>query len=151
MARANDIIELRLPPRPEYLASLRYFFEDLSHQLGFAPGEVDQIVMAVDEALSNSVRYHDSWPPGGDRSYTVKVCVERECLRIVVQDPGSDFGEAFENEVQLDEHVQQMRSCGLGLFIIKNFMDEVTYTRQVDDYNELVMIKRYSNGARQQR
>jgi serine/threonine-protein kinase RsbW len=145
MVKLNDIIEMKLPPRPEYLASLRHFFEGLSHQLGFSPDEVDQIVMAVDEALSNSVRYHDSWPPGGEKTYSVKVYVERDQLRIVVQDPGSDFGEAFDGDVQLEEHVQQMRSSGLGLFIIKSFMDEVSYKRQLDDYNELVMIKRYSH------
>lgn len=140
---ATDVIELKLPPQAQYLALLRRFFEELAQQLGFPALEVEKIVMAVDEALANSVRYHDAWPPGVERVYTIKVSIDDHALKITVQDPGSDFSEAFQQEIALDDHVGEMRSSGLGLYIIKSFMDEVSYERVGEACNELQMVKHF--------
>ena len=137
MENDRDRFELKIPPRLDYLSTVRRFVEDLSRQAGFREPDIEKIVMSVDEAASNSITHN-----GANRE-PLSIAIESTdtALIIRVQDSGASFGARFIEEVELDTHLNEMRGNGLGLHIMKSFMDAVEYERTGEDKNLLTMTK----------
>ena len=133
----SDRIEIRFPPKLDYLCPLRRFFEDLARLLGFPSKEIDGIVMAVDEAVANSIKYSLN----ASEPLHVTVDITPDTLVIGILDAGEDFRERFFEELEIEVHLHEMRERGLGIHIIKTFMDAVDYQR-TEDRNLLTLIKR---------
>lgn len=136
-ADGSDRIELRIPQRLDYLGPIRRFFEGLSRGAGFPEGDIEKIVMSVDEALTNSVNYSTN----SDEPLVVTVELTSKSLSITIIDPGDEFVDRFEKDVEMEEHLRQMRQNGLGLHIMKTFMDSVDYRRSQQNKNQLTLVK----------
>lgn len=132
-----DLFEFRVPAKAQFLCPIRELIGDLARQLGFPDQEVDMIVLAVDEALANSVSHtsHGHEP--------VEICIRlnSNSLEITVRDNGNEYFERFLQPLVLDEHLREMRGTGLGLHIIKTVMDSVEYIRTEDRRNVLTLVK----------
>ena len=137
MGNHRDLFELKIPPRLDYLSTVRRFVEDLSRHSGFKEPDIEKIVMAVDEATSNSITHK-----GTNReplSITVEVTADSLIIRVL--DSGSSFGIRFIEEIEIDTHLDEMRAKGLGLHIMKSFMDVVEYERTGDHKNLVTLTK----------
>ncbi|KXK40087.1 MAG: anti-sigma regulatory factor [Candidatus Omnitrophica bacterium] len=132
-----DLFEFRVPAKAQFIYPIRELIGDLARQLGFPDHEADMIVLAVDEALANSVSHssHHKEP--------VEVCLQLndDSLEITVRDNGSEYFERFLQPLALEEHLREMRETGLGLHIIKTVMDSVEYIRTDDCRNILTLVK----------
>ncbi len=93
----------------------------------------NEVVSAVGEAFNNAVLHaYDS--THGDVSLTVAF----DSSQIVVE--LAESGAAFDLEAVPDLMVDEPQESGMGLFIIRNFVDELTYTPGPP--NRLRMTKR---------
>jgi len=137
MKMERDRFELKIPPRLDYLSTVRRFVEDLSRRVGFCEADIEKIVMSVDEATSNSITHN-----GANREpLSIILETTRKSLVIRVLDSGTGFGTRFIEEVELDTHLNEMRETGLGLHIMKSFMDSVEYERTEDEKNLVILTK----------
>jgi len=103
----------------------------------------DQIEVCVVEAVTNCIRHSY----GGAGGYPVRITCQQEPDRIVIDI--EDFGlamaphvlenqsTAFEFDLDDTEHLPE---SGLGLAVIKSWMDEVSY-RSLDGANHLLLVK----------
>jgi serine/threonine-protein kinase RsbW len=132
-----DCFEFKLPPKSEFLSPLRQFMWDLLRQVGFSEQEADMIVLAADEALTNSVRYTQSL----DEPLYVQIQITTETFQLIIYDDGQEYFERFLQPVEIENHVREMRANGLGLHIIKSVMDSVEYSRTEDNRNILILVK----------
>jgi anti-sigma regulatory factor (Ser/Thr protein kinase) len=137
MRNQNDRIELRIPARMDYLCTVRLFFEDLARCFGFPEKDVENIVMSVDEAVSNSINYSRR----EEEPLRITVSLTEDAMTITIEDAGDDFRERFRQNVEIEEHLREMREGGLGLHIMKTFMDAVDYKRTPHQTNHLTMVK----------
>lgn len=88
-----------------------------------------QIDIAIDELFSNIARYAyrpDTGP------VTVRVEVEKEPLSVILTfiDHGVPFDPLQTENPDITIDAQMREPGGLGLYIVKHSMDEITYTRE---------------------
>lgn len=138
-------VEIRCPVHSRMLSLLRCFAKAAAEEAGFTGVDIDQIEMAVDEACANVVRHAykhlgispDLEKPDRHTPPPLNQAKESRCfitLRIGIRDNGLQFqivdygiglhrmGQGVES---VEEYVEREGRGGLGLYIIRNFMDEV--------------------------
>jgi serine/threonine-protein kinase RsbW len=128
-----------LPGRLEYRDAARAFLAYVCDQLtkqDKLPADVGhRVISSFVEAFNNAVIHaYKDLDPG---AVEVDMEVFRDLLRVKISDRGRSFVPDRVPEPDLDA----LPEGGLGLFIIRNFMDRVQYER-VGDINVLVMEKR---------
>ena len=108
---------------------------------GRLSGEWDnQVVSAFGEAFNNAAihSYHGGTP--GDVVIEVDVAATHITIRLL------DYGNSFDIDQVPAPDLDALPESGLGLFIMRSFMDEVTY--HAGSPNVLSMTKRYDPTSR---
>ena len=101
--------------------------------------KVYQINLALEEILVNIAKYAYS-PSEGMIDISYEISDEPKQLRVVIKDKGKAFNPLEKEEPDLNSSVQERKIGGLGIFIVRNIMDDVKYER-VNDENVLEIIK----------
>jgi anti-sigma regulatory factor (Ser/Thr protein kinase) len=124
-----------LPARSDVLRGLRGELRLLLEQGGWQKKHLDEIVLAVDEALTNVIRH-----AYGESGGTMKISFEDSPDRteIEIEDHGKKFDPTQAPMPELPRH----RPGGLGIHFIRTIMDELIYDRAFTEGNRLRMIKR---------
>jgi serine/threonine-protein kinase RsbW len=137
-------VEIRCPIDTQVLGIVRQFVTTLATEVGFTPEATDQIELAVDEACANVIRHayrHVGVSPdlpeeeratSGEltKSCTlwVRVLMTDQFLRLTIIDHGIGIRSQAKGVNSLAEFQARGGYGGLGMYIIRNFMDEVEYT-----------------------
>ena len=109
-----------------------------AERVGFAPEEVDMIELAIDEACSNAVRY--ACEEDGQLDIIVEITDQR--FTIIMRDHGGErFDFEGEGNFEVEDKLRSKKYGGLGIYIIKRFMDEVTYEYSTEYGNVILMAK----------
>jgi serine/threonine-protein kinase RsbW len=130
----SDIVELRIPCRPEWVALARLAVAAVANRLHFPIEEIEDLKLAVTEAC-NAVIQHEN------HCETIEIACETDVdeLRLRVHDAGRHLPGASTSEpIDFDE----ARVAGLGVFLIRTLMDEVTYEVDPETGTDLRMVKR---------
>lgn len=107
---------------------------------GFDERSLYQIQIAVDEACANVVDHAYEGSEPGD--IEVQCRLEGQTLMVRVRDWGQGFDLACVAEPDLEAPLEERIPGGLGLFLVKNVMDEVQFRCDPELGNELTMSKR---------
>jgi serine/threonine-protein kinase RsbW len=117
------LLHLKIPRQTAYLSLIRKAVGVTAAELGFPRESVDLIELAVDEACSNAILYAG---PESPETVEVDVLVSDERFTIVLLD-GNPRYPFDEQSIDLDQQLESDERGGLGIYIIKRFMDEVDY------------------------
>lgn len=120
----NARIALTVPRATHFLGMVRKVVAAAAERSGFGPSDVDMIELAIDEACSNAVLHGG---PGSPDSIGVEVEITEGAFVMTLVDGGPPY--AFEecgNFVLADKLAEDGHG-GLGIYIMKTFMDEVSY------------------------
>jgi len=136
---------LEIPSETRHLAYVRSFVTDALRGTPIPQSVVNQVVLAVDEAVSNAIEH--AYGEDRDGPITIEVAVERAEVRVTITDRGVRFeGVATPPELDIEQHVRLGRRKGLGLFLIHKIMDEVRYATE-GGRNALTLVKRFKEEA----
>lgn len=130
-------IRLSVPRATCYLGLIRKAVATAALQVGFPAAEVDLIELAVDEASSNAVLYACEDSPA---TIEVEVHVSAEAFTVILEDGNPNYG-FDQRDVELGDQLESDERGGLGIYIIKRFMDEVRYECCPERGSRIVMIK----------
>lgn len=127
----NDQVELRIPCKPEWVALARLAVAAVANRMHFSIDEIEDIKLAVAEACTNAIQHAD----GAASSIDIECQTALDGLHIAVRDRA---------HVARPEPVNATAEAteGLGVFLIRSLMDEVSYDVRAKDGTELVMFKR---------
>lgn len=133
---------MQTPGHGSYLPYLRAAVTDLARQIGFPEVEVAKIEMAVGEACENVLEhaYARSWQQP-DPEIRMDIRVEGGLLVIEINDHGQRFDFAAYRPPSIQENLQQMKTGGFGISIMRQFMDEVHYSSNDTTGNTLRLVK----------
>lgn len=147
-AGAAEKVRLRVPRHTEYLSLLRIAVVHVARRMGFIDDELHKLELAVDEACANAVLHGGPCSDPGDGTGEPEDVIEltiratRDRLAITVLEPGRPFPFEDRGNFALEDHLASFDPGGLGIFIIKSFMDEAVYRHRPGVGNELTMVKR---------
>jgi len=123
------------------LATVRDFVLNTLKEAGAPDSCARQIVLAVDEAVSNIIRHAYKEFSSGTRTIDITLLTRGRCVEVILRDSGKEFDPATYQDPDIKEHVKQRKKYGLGLFLIRKIMDEVKYLFKSGVENELRMVK----------
>ena len=127
----NDIKEVELLPA---------WLETLSETMPLNAGDVMQLNLAIEEAVVNVMEY--AFPDGDKHEFTLTAEVEDPkddaVVKFVLTDSGIPFDPTKEEDPDVTLSAEERQIGGLGIFLVKNIMQSVEYSR-VDGQNVLTM------------
>ena len=99
--------------------------------------EIEDIKVAVAEACTNAIKH------GLNQDFNVCFDIFEEKITVSIKDNGKGYNTDALNEPDLEDPKEE---GGLGIFIIKSLMDEVTLKSSVGQGTEIKMIKFLGDG-----
>lgn len=114
-----------------------------AQKAGFESFAVYSVELAVDEACSNIIEHAYGGEGKGEIRCTCDCSAGTQTLTIILKDQGNAFDPSKVPPPNLSENLDDREAHGLGLYFIRKWMDEVTYTSSKEG-NILKMTKRLS-------
>ncbi len=127
------------PARLEFLEELRGFVETAARHAGLAAEDVFAFKLVVDELCTNIIQYGFAGRAPGLLSLAFEV--DRPAARLIIQDDGQYFGPDQAPTPDLQAGWQERELGGLGLYFVREMMDEVVYTRLASSVNQFRLEK----------
>lgn len=129
----KEVISIKLPPKPEYVSIARLTASVIANQCGFDFDDIEDIKVAVGEACNNVVLHSGD----NNSSYKVNYIVSEHQYAIEIIDNGNGFN-------MLEYHAPDLehpKVGGLGIFIMKSLMDDVSVVTTLDQGTAITLIK----------
>ena len=123
----------------ENLSKVRDFVTMATREGGVGPEDENRIILAVDEAVSNIIEHAFENTLQGLIKVELDVDPSRCC--ITIHDSGKRFDPLSVEPPDLEDHIRSGRKRGLGVFLMRQIMDEVHYHFKADVENVLTLIK----------
>jgi anti-sigma regulatory factor (Ser/Thr protein kinase) len=133
--QAREVVTLSVPSHPKYLYVIRSALYPIVVESGFPRAEARKIVLAVDEACSNIIKY--AYEGDATKSITMSIAVDRLGLRIELTDSGKKPDVARIAPRKLDE----IRPGGLGTHFMASVFDAVSYDTSRESGTVLTLVK----------
>ena len=124
----------------EYLDEIREFVGDIARKGGFSDKDVYNIQLATDEAASNIIEHAYENVPDG--ILELSCGVNKDVITIILVDRGESFDPSEVPLPDLKADLSDRKIGGLGIFLMRKLMDEVTYEPRPNRSNVLTMTKR---------
>jgi serine/threonine-protein kinase RsbW len=141
--KKNGSISLQIPDDPGYLDVVRRTVRAAAARAGFAPLDVLKITMAVDEACVNIIEHGyrtlRSGPSG--KPIRIHVSLDADRIRVSIQDAAPHFNPLDKQGASIDEYVHRGIAKGLGLTIIRKFVDTIEHSYQPGEGNTVHLVK----------
>ncbi len=121
------------------LAKVRDFIENKAKLAGFAVDIINQIVLSVDEACTNIIKHTYKF----DDSHTIEISYHYtdEQFIVILKYKGDGFDPNTRNNPDMKEYFSKYRVGGLGIPLMKKFMDKIEFIHKNPDNNILTLIK----------
>jgi serine/threonine-protein kinase RsbW len=131
---------LTVPGQFEYLATIADFISEAGRDAGFDQDLIFHVQMAVDEACSNVIEHAYQGQDKGDITLCCD-CNGEEWI-IAIYDTGRSFDPSLVPEPNLNANLDDIKTGGLGLYFMRQLMDEVEFSFDQERGNKLLMVKR---------
>lgn len=125
----NDINQLQL---------VSEFLELVGEEWGLDIELIWNLNLVLEEAVSNIIFY--AYPGEVDQKIDITLTIEGNVLEIVLADSGRAFDPTLKKEPDISLPPEQREIGGLGIFLVRKLMGEVTYYR-TNGRNILTMRK----------
>src|SRR5262245_50047050 len=121
----EDIVEIQLPSNTKLLHSLRTLTRNLAETMGFGSKDSENTALAVEEAVSNVIEHGFHGEPRHKMRIRFELEGQKFVVRIMHNGDQLDISQLYSDD--LTNFYKQKKRGGLGIIIMKKFMDEVSY------------------------
>ncbi len=135
---------IRLPAERTQLAAIRRFIVQHAGTTCASPEEVQDLVLATDEAATNIIvhGYRD-----GRGDIDVELVLAPDRITVILRDQAPPFDPTKVPEPDLELPLFERPVGGLGVHIIRQCVDEFTHAIRANGGNELRMVKYLKNNG----
>jgi len=127
------------------LDEIREIVGEAARQVGFSDKEIYAIQLAADEASSNIIEHAYAGVTGG--KLEIDISTSDNELKIIMRDHGKPFDPSSVPEPNVKADLSERKIGGLGMYLMRKLMDEVSYESSPETGNILTMIKRLGDGG----
>ncbi|MBQ5583077.1 MAG: ATP-binding protein [Bacteroidales bacterium] len=127
---ANDISEI---------SRLYEFIEELGSEFSLAPDIVFNLNLVLEEAVVNIINY--AYPKEEHQSIYLSARLHEGSIILVLTDTGKEFDPTAAPEADVTLSADDRQIGGLGIFLIRQIMNEVRYER-IEGKNVLTLEKK---------
>ena len=137
----DEGLTLVLRNRLEDVGAMAEAVEGFLAARGFAPGAAAQLVLALDELVTNAISY--GFEPGVEVEAAVRITLGADgpTIRATVEDCGRPFDPLSVAEPDTTAGLEARDIGGLGVHLVRQIVDEIAYER-IDGRNRVRLCKR---------
>ena len=130
--------EIRIKNQISELAQVAQFVEEIGEELGLSMELQMNLNLVMEEVVSNVIFY--AYPEGVDAEIELLAKSDGKELTFVLSDQGREFDPTMKDDADPNVNPAEREIGGMGIFIVKNIMNKVTYQR-LEGKNLLTMTK----------
>ena len=130
--------ELKLKNQMQELERVNLFVEEICEELGLDMELQMNLNLVIEEMVVNVISY--AYPEGTEADIELVAETKGKELTFVLTDRGKEFDPTMRESTDMDVNPAERDLGGMGIFIVKNIMNEVSYQR-LDGKNLLTMTK----------
>ncbi len=134
-------VSVAVPSDPKYLRIVRRVLESYMEQVPIEPDEAGRLVLAIDEACSNVIKY--AYESDASKTIEVTISSEDDVLRFSVR----DYGRKPDLSTIAPRPLEEVRPGGLGTHFIRSVMDTVSYNLDNEQGTQLIMTRNLRESA----
>jgi anti-sigma regulatory factor (Ser/Thr protein kinase) len=127
---------LTVPSHPRFLYVVRSALYPLVIDVGFRKREARQIILAVDEACSNIIKY--AYEGDHTKEIRITITVHADLFTVTLQ----DFGKKADASTIVPRNLEDVRPGGLGTHFIGTVFDAVRYDTNQEQGTILTLEKK---------
>lgn len=127
---ANEISEI---------SKLNGFIEDLGNEFSLTPDVVFNLNLVLEEAVVNVINY--AYPKEEHQFIYLSARLHEGSIILVLTDTGKEFDPTLAPEADVTLGAEDRQIGGLGIFLIRQIMNEVKYER-IEGKNVLTLEKK---------
>ena len=131
--------ELTFKNEEQELNRVAEFMETVCDELQLDMHVAMKLQVAIEEMVSNVIFY--AYPEGTCADITLTAESDDKELALVLSDSGKPFDPTAKEDADIDVNPMDRDQGGMGILIVKNIMNEVTYQR-LGEMNQLTMKKK---------
>jgi stage II sporulation protein AB (anti-sigma F factor) len=137
----DNFLKLEFPSLPQNVGLARLTVSTFASQLEFTLAEIEEIRVAISEAVSNCVIHAYPQKTG---TISLELQIEQGTLMISVKDSGKGIEDVeLAKQATFSTDPERM---GLGLVFMESFMDEMEIKSRLEQGTTVVMKKRPERG-----
>lgn len=130
--------ELRIKNQISELERVAQFIEEIGEELHLDMELQMNLNLVMEEMVSNVIFY--AYPKESDSEIELLAKSDGKKLTFVLSDQGKEFDPTAKEDADPDVNPAEREIGGMGIFIVKNIMNHVTYQR-LEGKNLLTMTK----------
>ena len=130
--------EIRIKNQVGELERVSRFVEEIGKELGLDMESQMNLNLVMEEVVSNVIFY--AYPKQSDAIIELMAESDGKELTLVLSDQGKAFDPTLMEAANMDINPAERELGGMGIFIVKNIMNQVTYQR-LEGRNLLTMKK----------
>lgn len=138
LALLSADMELKLINDISQLSLIGTFLDQLAEKCSAIAPLRFNLDLVMDEAFSNIASY--AYPGKTDQPILLKADFDDKALTFTFIDEGIPFDPTQIRDADVNQSVEDRPIGGLGIFLIRNYMDEYKYQRQ-DNKNVQTLVK----------
>lgn len=135
----NENNKIVISSSTKNLVTVRKFIENKAQDFGLDSKIINQIVLAVDEACTNIIKYTHKYDDKNNIEVTI-LNVKDE-IKVIIFYKGDGFDPNKVKNPDMIEYFKNYKVGGLGIPMMRKFMNKIEYQHQNPDLNTLVLIK----------
>jgi serine/threonine-protein kinase RsbW len=121
------------------LSKVREFIAKAAREAGASSSEITKIEISCDEWSANIIEH--TLRGGTGKAFTVE-CRQAEGRFIVIYEhEGERFNPIEQEIIDVDDHFSESKERGLGIYIMREMMDEIHYEFINNRINRLTIVK----------
>jgi serine/threonine-protein kinase RsbW len=133
------------PARFDSLAAIGEFVTRAAEAAGLDARAVYAVQMAVDEACSNIIEH--AYGGQGLGPIECTCCAHGDGLTVILRDYGRPFDPNSVPEPDIHASLEERNVGGLGLYLMRQLVDEVRFEFTPDSGNVLTIVKRRKSSS----
>jgi len=139
----NTGASLRIAAELKNLTEIRRFVRETASALGVDPTVIPDVLLAVDEAASNIVLHGYQ---GQEGIIEIELGREGDALVVRLRDEAAPFDPTSMALPDLALPMEQRTIGGMGIYLIRQVMDEMIHRITSQGGNELTLVKKGIGG-----
>ena len=130
--------EIRIKNKISELEKVAQFVEEIGEELGLSMELQMNLNLVMEEMVTNVIFY--AYPQDEEADIELLAKSDGKELTFVLSDQGKEFDPTAKEDNDLSVNPAERELGGMGIFIVKNIMNKVTYQR-LEGKNLLTMTK----------
>jgi serine/threonine-protein kinase RsbW len=137
--KASTSHSINVSSSTEHLREVRNFVQNFVQQFDVNKNDLDEIILAVDEAYTNIIKHAYNNDP--NQTVKIELGTSTDILWVQLSDTGFHFNADEYQPPDLLKRIKNKQRGGMGVYLINKLMDSVEYS-SAGKTNTILMRKR---------